>query len=89
MNLHAKRSIPVMNILLCSAFLCGMTTSSAAQTVSPSGWQYELTPYLWASSIDGTTRIGPFGSSNSTSFSDLLKDLDFGLAATFEARRDR
>lgn len=90
MSLGEKKSKLATAALLCGAALWSASTSSRAQTASlASGWEYEITPYLWASSLDGTTRIGTVQSRTSASFSDLLEHVDFGLMGTFEARRKR
>lgn len=61
-----------------------------AQVVaSDDSWHYEASPYLWASGVDGTTRLGGTTVNTSSGFSDLLSDVDFGLTAAFDARRGR
>lgn len=52
-------------------------------------WQFEITPYLWAAGVDGTTRLGPLSVDSSSSFSDLLSNLDIGATAVLEARKGR
>ena len=51
-------------------------------------WQFEATPYLFASGIDGEVKIGrlPTGGVE-TSFSDLTKLLDYGFMMALEGRR--
>lgn len=41
-------------------------------------WNYELAPYLWASSLEGTQQTGSYRFHVSESFAELLKQLDFG-----------
>ncbi len=48
-------------------------------------WNYSLTPYLWATAIDGTQGVGGQTVELDASFGDLLEILDIGLAAHFEA----
>jgi opacity protein-like surface antigen len=64
-------------------------SSAAAQTANPSSWQYEFTPYLWAASLDGNTRIKPPSDGSAAGFSDIFSHLDLGLLGTFEARKGR
>ncbi len=52
-------------------------------------WNYQLTPYLWASGLDGTQAIGGREFEVDASFSDLLEVLDVGFAARFEAQGPR
>jgi len=54
------------------------------------GWSFAFSPYIWATSIDGEL-TGPGGRNVefSTSFRDLLKNLDFALMGAGEVRYDR
>jgi len=54
------------------------------------GWSFAFSPYVWATSIDGTV-TGPGGRDVefASSFRDLLKDLDFALMGAGEVRYDR
>ncbi|MGD1074758.1 MAG: hypothetical protein ABR903_01565 [Thermodesulfovibrionales bacterium] len=64
-----------------------MPTGAAAEdTAQKDGWQFEANVYLWASSIDVTT---PRGNDISVSFSDLVKNLKFGVAGGVGARYGR
>lgn len=65
-----------------------VATPSAAQT-SSGGWQYAIAPYLWASGMDGTVRIGDQEQEAEASFSDILDNLDFALMGHFDMRNDR
>src|SRR5262245_12273135 len=51
-------------------------------------WQFELTPYLWLTGIDGD--VGVKGSptvSVSADAVDVLENLDFGALVLFDAKR--
>src|SRR5262245_45226455 len=51
-------------------------------------WQFELTPYLWLTGIDGD--VGVKGSptvSVSADAADILKNLDFGALVLFDAKK--
>lgn len=57
-----------------------------------SRWQYELTPYIWATSQDGKVRINDRprrGLSVNQEFSDIMERLDFAAMGTFEARKEQ
>jgi len=60
-----------------------------AQAQGQDVWQYEVSPYLWAAGVDGTTRVGTLSVNSSQSFSDLLSEIDIGLMGAFEARKGR
>ncbi len=82
---------------IASALLAGMLelgagTAATAQTTEPQtgGWQFELTPYIWAAGMKGDVQSGPLPkTSTDVSFSDVLDVLDFGMMGAFEARKDR
>jgi hypothetical protein len=58
---------------------------------SDPGWHFQLSPYLWAASMDG--KVAPFSGLPTLhiekSFSDILHDLNFGGFVNFFARNDR
>jgi hypothetical protein len=66
----------------------GLAAAEAADLVSDE-WQFQVTPYLWALSIDGNVTVRGFNSSQSVTFSDILSDLNFALMVEGEARKDR
>jgi hypothetical protein len=51
--------------------------------------QYQVTPYLWASSIDGTVGARGRTLEIDQSFSDIWGDLTFAAMGTFQGRWDR
>ena len=59
----------------------------AIAPAAPAQWQFEATPYLFASGIDGDVKIGrlPTGGVE-VSFSDLTKMLDYGFMGALEGR---
>lgn len=62
----------------------------AEDAKSPDAWQYELTPYLWASRMDGNVKAGPLPKTSvDMKFSDILENLDAGFMTAFEARKGR
>ena len=63
-------------------FLGGFSASAHAE------WNYQITPYLWASSLDGTTAVAGQDIDFSADFSDLVSNIDAGFAANFTAKSD-
>lgn len=59
--------------------------------IGAQGFRYELTPYLWAAGLDGSTGIGIGRATTATSadFDDILDRFDFGLMGTFEVKPER
>ena len=68
-------------IAVVAAALAAAAQSATAQ------WQFEATPYLFASGIDGEVKVGrlPTGGVE-VSFSDLAKMLDYGFMMALEGR---
>jgi opacity protein-like surface antigen len=52
-------------------------------------WSFEVTPYLWAAGLQGDVEVRNRKASVDPSFSDLLKDLDFGVMTAAEIRYGR
>lgn len=85
-----------MRLLRFGALLAALLPTLPAEAVEPAsaaanqGWSFSFSPYVWATSIDGTI-TGPGGRDVefATSFKDLLKDLDFALMGASEVRYDR
>jgi opacity protein-like surface antigen len=70
--------------------LCAAAPAGAQSKTTDSGWQFEATPYLWLTSLKGTSQIGNTPELNvNLSTSDVLDALDSALMGAFEARKDR
>jgi hypothetical protein len=53
-------------------------------------WRFELVPYLWAASLDGSTVIGSLPEAEvDASFGELFENLEFAAATFFNARKGR
>ena len=65
-----------------SIFLAGFSVSAQAE------WNFQITPYLWASNLDGTTTVAGRDIDFDASFSDLVSSLDAGGAIRFDAQAD-
>ena len=55
------------------------------------GWEYSLTPYVWATGVDGTVGVAPDEDGGITvdvdaSFSDILDNLETAIPIHFEAK---
>ena len=52
-------------------------------------WDFTVTPYLWASNLDGTVAMKGLPEKDmDVNFGDILKNLDSGFMGEFEARTD-
>jgi hypothetical protein len=53
-------------------------------------WRFEITPYLWAASLDGSIGFGSLPDVEvDASFDDLFENVDFAAATFFTARKGR
>ena len=82
------------HVLACALIACTCATPlAAAEDVGTRGpWQFEVTPYLWATGLDGTLAINnrpQQGLTVQQDFSDLFKILDLAASGSFEARNGR
>ena len=79
-----------LSVVLAAVALAAAQPAAAQEQKEESKWSFAFTPYLWATSVDGTV-TGPGGRDVdfATSFSDLIKDLDFAFMGAGEVRYDR
>ena len=64
----------------------------AEDSATTDSWRFEVTPYLWATGLDGTlamTARPQAGIAVQQDFSDLFKILDLAASSSFEARNSR
>lgn len=71
-----------LSFVALAIFLAGASASAQAE------WKYQVTPYLWASSLDGTTAVAGQEIDFTADFSDLVSNLDAGFAANFTAQSE-
>jgi hypothetical protein len=77
-------------LLICSLFF----SIAAAAEAEKDQWQFNITPYLWLPSVDGTFKFGPppgwdGGPEVEIDSSDLLDDLNMAFMFTGEVRKGR
>lgn len=76
-----------------AALVAGALVAAApalAESGAPGAWQFEATPYLWASGMEGDVQAGRLPKTAvDMSFGDILDTLEFGLMGAFEARKGR
>ena len=64
---------------------CTAMIVSAAPARSD-GLEYSLTPYFWATGLDGSVNLGAVSGDLNASFSDVLDNLEMAIPIHFEAR---
>jgi len=82
----------VASVLLAGAFATPLTATAGDNDAAAGSWQFEATPYLWATGLDGTLAINnrpQQGLTVQQDFSDLFKILDLAASGSFEARNGR
>jgi hypothetical protein len=76
--------------------LLAVPVSAAAQSAGSSdtnAWQFQITPYLFNTGLDGKTGVssglGDVSADDDMSFGDILDNLDSGFMALFEAHKGK
>ena len=69
-----------MKTKIMTAIAAGLVLASglAAAAAEPQGWQFELTPYLWAAGLEGDLTVNGHEAEFEKEFSDLFDMLDIG-----------
>ncbi len=65
-------------LLSVTLFFTGLNSAAADE------WEWEVTPYLWASGISGTVSVGNTSADMSVDFSDIVDVLQGGALLRFE-----
>ena len=77
-----------MRLPILLAAVLAVATPAIAQDQSDNGWDIVLAPYLWGTSIDGTSAIGALPPLDiDASFSDILSNLNFAMSVHTEFKR--
>lgn len=80
------------------ALLLLYSGSARAETVAPGsgspslsgdGWQFLVTPYMWAVSVESKVTIGNYSTSSTMTFSDIWNDLQAAGEIHLEARKGK
>lgn len=76
-----------MNKLTPAAFaLISLVVACQSATASAEGWQFEATPYLLASGMEGKAGVKGHTADVDVSFSDIMDTLDMGFMGLFTAK---
>jgi opacity protein-like surface antigen len=87
---HTTHRYHFVAVLLGAALALAVYIPAAAQTEAGSNvdkWQFEITPYIFGAGMNGKTGFGSVTANVDMSFDDILKNLDQGFMALFEARK--
>jgi hypothetical protein len=60
----------------------------APASLQAEGWNFKLSPYIWATSLKGTASIGPVSGDIDLDFGDILSNLEMALMLNFRAEKD-
>jgi hypothetical protein len=74
---------------ICLAVLAAAAARPVLAQEAVQGWSFELTPYLFAASMDGTAAARGVEAKVDVDFDTLLDNLDSAFMGQFEARRGR
>jgi hypothetical protein len=76
-----------MAMMGCAAALATLGGRAQAQIDTSGHWRFNVTPYLWLTSLHGRVGVGPVATDVNLSVHDILKSLKFGIMGYAEARR--
>jgi len=76
-------------ILMIVAFMLAALAPSVTAEEKPaeSGWEFNVTPYLWAINMDGNATVKGIDFDVDLPFSDIWDQLNFALMLAYEARK--
>ena len=81
---------PLLLALVALAPLASAQEPAPAKTVERTGWEFEIVPYLWTASLDGSTRVGNLPTADvDADFGALFENLDMALATFAMARHGK
>jgi hypothetical protein len=85
------KSCPALLLCLLSAFVTpARAENDAAAAPAPAPeWEFSLTTFLWATSLEGTLNTEDVSADIDVAFSDIWNALDVGVLANLEARRGK
>ncbi len=75
------------NTAILTILCLGLGISQTFSTAASDEWQYEFTPYLFTSGLDGTMGVQGSTIDVDASFSDIVDHLDMGLMGMFSAQK--
>src|SRR5258705_11851735 len=83
-----------MSVLLFVPEIFGQAAQSASSQASQTAsslepWRLRLIPYIWGPDFKGRVGIGDRAANVDASFSDIIREANFALMATFEEDRNR
>ncbi len=81
MNIGRKLAVAATSALAFAA--------PAVNAAESGGWNYAITPYLYMTSMSGTTSVGPFTAPVDVSFGQVLDHLSFAAMGNFNAQNDK
>ncbi len=72
-------------MLVAIAFaVCSTGSAQADESAAAQGWDWRVTPFLWAAGIDGNVSLGPASRPVDVAFSDIVNVLDGVVLLHFE-----
>ena len=82
----AERAPDCATVLLVGAAFAVFSTGSvqADDSAATQGWDWRITPFLWAAGIDGNVSLGPASRPVDVAFSDIVNVLDGVVLLHFE-----
>jgi len=74
----------VLLALLCFLFVISKTQNSTTSEENDKHWNFEISPYFWASSVNSNKEIGPVSFSQDTRFKDVFSNMVYAVPVRFK-----
>jgi hypothetical protein len=82
------RCVRLFVAALAAAFVVGTTSEASAADGPEEGWWVRVSPYFWASGINGDVAVGDRSVEIDKGFSDIWENLDFAALGAVEVGQD-
>ena len=89
MPVMARRRLRLFSIAALAAAGLGILPAAAAETVTSDDWEISLTPYVWATALNGDVAVGGVKAKVDADFNDVLDNLNVAVMLKAEMRKGR
>jgi len=83
------KKVQLMMMLIAFILAAFALSVAAEEKPAESGWEFQIAPYLWAISMDGTATVKGLEADVDVSFHDIWDELNFAFMLEYEARKGR
>ncbi len=89
MRLFGVARLRLFSIVAMAAAVLVSLPAAAAEAVTGDGWEISLTPYVWATALNGDVAVGGVEAKVDADFNDVLDNLNIAAMLKAEVRKGR